>query len=292
VAGHAALSASRRRRVARLEGLDPQREAHAIVRITGTLEFPWDMKRALELALFRTYAVPRISGLLVHTGEFVARPQRRYDDTTLLIAELLEHGCDSPRGAAALGRINALHGRHRIRNTDMLYVLSTFVLEPARWIDAYGWRPLTATEHEAAFAFWRDVAERMGIADEGGALADRHALERWNRDFEQAELRYARSNAVIGTATRDLFTGWFLPPRLQPLGARAVHALLDDVVLDAFGFPHPTPAERRLVTGVLRGRARAQRRLPARRRVVLETAKRHRSHPAGYRLEDLGPPQT
>jgi len=36
--------------------------------------------RALEFALFRTYAVPSISAQLAMTGEFVKRPRKRYDE--------------------------------------------------------------------------------------------------------------------------------------------------------------------------------------------------------------------
>jgi hypothetical protein len=283
------LLASRRQRLRRITAMDPATQHQEVVRITGTLEFPWDMKRALELALFRTYAVPRISGLLERTGEFSERTQKRYDDTTLLIAEFVEHGYDSPRGSAAIARMNVVHGRHHIRNHDFLYVLSAFVLEPGRWVDRYGWRALTPVERQAGFLFWREVGERMGIRDEDGALADYESFARWSEEFEAAELRYARSNAAIGAVTRDLFVRWYLPPRLRPLGEHAVHALLDERVLDAFGFPHPTDRERRAVARVLRARSGVQRCLPARRRPVLQTSRRIRSYPDGYSITDLGP---
>jgi hypothetical protein len=281
--------ASRRHRLRHIAALDPVTQHQQIVRITGTLEFPWDMKRALELALFRTYAVPRISSLLHHTGEFSRRPQKRYDDTTLLIAEFVEHGYDSPRGAAAIAQMNAAHGPYSIRNRDFLYVLSAFVFEPMRWIDRYGWRALTDVEREAGFVFWREVGERMGIREEEGALSDYRTFERWNTEFESSELRYARSNAAVGSATRELFVGWYLPRRLHALGEHVVHALLDDPVLDAFGFPRPSTLERRAARRVLRAKAGVQRCLPARRRPVLQTAKRTRSYPEGYTIEQLGP---
>jgi hypothetical protein len=284
------LAPSRRRQVARITALDPVADHQRIVRLVGAVVFPWDLQRALELALFRTFAVPRISGLLSRTGEFTRRPQKRYDDTLLLIAEFVEHGYDSRRGRAAIARMNALHGRYRIGNADFLYVLSTFVFEPARWIDAYAWRRLTPVERDAGFEFWRAVGERMGIRDEDGALDSWERFERWKDDFERSELRYARSNAAVGAATRDLFLGWFLPRRLHGLGALGVYALMDDRMLDAFGFPHPTPAQRRLVEGTLRARGAAQRLLPARRRPVLQTARPHPTYPNGYRIEALGPP--
>ncbi len=67
-------------------------------------EFPWDMNQALSFALFRTYAVPGIGGLLDATGEFTARTQKRYDDTALLLERRygggrqgVGHGCDPTR---------------------------------------------------------------------------------------------------------------------------------------------------------------------------------------------------
>ena len=92
-------------------------------RLAGVL-FPWDITRALELALLKTFCVPSISALLAHTGEFEQRPRKRYDDTGLMVAELLRHGLDSAPGAAVSARMNRIHGHYAITNDDFLYVLS------------------------------------------------------------------------------------------------------------------------------------------------------------------------
>jgi hypothetical protein len=47
--------------------LDPERDCQEIVYLLQSYEFPWDYERALEFALFRTYAVPAISRLLAKT---------------------------------------------------------------------------------------------------------------------------------------------------------------------------------------------------------------------------------
>src|SRR5688500_2216569 len=98
------------RLLAEIRRLDPQRDHQRIVFLSTRLEFPFDTTRALEFALFRTFAVPSVSALLDQTQEFAQRPQRRYDDTDLLVSELMEHGYDSERGRRALRRINQLHG--------------------------------------------------------------------------------------------------------------------------------------------------------------------------------------
>lgn len=40
-----------------IETLDPETDHHRIVYLLTCYEFPWDIERALEFALFRTHAV-------------------------------------------------------------------------------------------------------------------------------------------------------------------------------------------------------------------------------------------
>ncbi|TVT18385.1 DUF2236 domain-containing protein, partial [Amycolatopsis rhizosphaerae] len=273
----------------RIERLDPVRDHQEIYRISIGFEFPWDYQRALEFALFRTYCVPSISRLLAATGEFEHRPQRRYDDTALLMAELAEHGYDSPRGRAALGVVNRMHGRYRISNDDMLYVLSTFVYDPIDWIDRWGWRELHENERLAAYHYFHEVGRRMGIKDIPGGFAE---FRRWKLDYELRHFRYSGDNHRIGTYTLDLFCSWF-PSPLRPLVSAGARSLLDPLMLEAFGF---RPAPRWLgkaVRGALRARAIAVRPLPRRRRSKLlrpGATRSYPTYPVGQTPEDLGAP--
>jgi hypothetical protein len=264
--------------------LDVQRDCAAIARRLATVDFPWDTTRALELALFRTFASPRIGGLLQATGEFAARAQKRYDDTDLIVSEILENGFDSERGGRAIARMNALHGRFKIRNEDFLYVLSTFVVEPIRWNQRFGWRRMTAAEQQAWFWFWRAVGARMGMHD---LPDDLDAFMRFNQDYEARSFRYTPANAAVGGATRALFMGWF-PRPLRPLVRRAIHAMLDDPLRESFGWPAPSPRLRRFVAAALRLRAVLVRLLPARPKY--RTRIPRAGYPGGYRIESLGPP--
>jgi hypothetical protein len=268
-----------------IQALDPERDHQRIVFLSTCWDFPFDTTRALEFALFRTFCAPSISALLDRTGEFRSRPQKRYDDTDLIVSELMERGYDSERGRRALARMNRQHGRFAIANEDFLYVLSTFVFEPIRWNARYGWRPMCETERLAMFHFWREVGHRMGIRD---IPAEYAAFERYNIAYERRCFRYTDANRRVGAATVELFASWF-PHLARPLVRRAIYALLEDAVIDAFGFPQPSAAMRRLVGGALRLRAAVARRLPARRRPRLRTEMRHRSYPDGYRIEQLGP---
>jgi uncharacterized protein (DUF2236 family) len=183
-------------------------------------------------------------------------------------------------------QMNRQHGRFAIANEDFLYVLSTFVYEPIRWNAGFGWRPMCEAERLAMFHFWREVGHRMGIRD---IPADYAEFERYNIEYERRQFRYTESNRRVGAATVEMFASWF--PRVsRPLVRHAIYALLDDAVIDGFGFPRPSLAMRRAVGAALRLRARFVGRLPARRRPRLRTEMRHRSYPRGYRIEELGPP--
>ena len=247
--------------------------------------FPWDIERALEFALFRTYAVPTISKLLSETGEFRRRTRKRYDDTELIMYELTEHGYDSERGRRALRRMNQMHGRYAISNDDFLYVLTTFIYEPIRWLDRFGWRPLTGAERLAFFNFYREVGRRMNIKD---IPADYDVFEQFNRDYERSQFRFSSSNQEIGNYTVDLFLGFYLPRLLWRLGRPAIYAMMDEPLLDAFGFPHPPRFLRTFLESALRLRARVVRRLPERKRPMLGTQRRRPTYPDGYVIEEIG----
>ncbi|HVU11840.1 MAG TPA: oxygenase MpaB family protein [Phototrophicaceae bacterium] len=266
--------------------LDPVKDHQQIVFLTSAYEFPWDMTRALEFALFRTYAVPETSALLAQTGEFVARAQKRYDDTDLLISELYNYGYDSDHGRAALRRMNQQHGRYTIANENFLYVLTTFVFEPARWMDKYGWRAMTRHEKLAQFYFWRELGRYMNIKNIPDTIEE---LEAFNVAFERDHFRYDPTNTIIGGATRDLLLSWYMPKSLIALGYPAVYALMDDPLREAFGFPNPPEALKKITAGALRARSAVVRLLPERKQPFLRTQMRHRSYPNGYKIEELGP---
>src|SRR5919199_6506203 len=132
--------------VGAIRRLDPVRDAERIVYLDTAYEFPFDIARSLELAFFRTFAVPSIAELLASTGEFTARSHKRYDDTDLLISTFVTYGHSTPQGRAAIRRMNQLHARFDISNDVFLYVLSTFVVEPWRWNERFGWRPALEVE--------------------------------------------------------------------------------------------------------------------------------------------------
>jgi len=276
----------RHRVLAEILRLDPRQDHQRIVFLSSCYEFPFDTTRALEFALFRTYAVPSISALLDRTGEFTRRTQKRYDDTDLIVSEMVEHGYESERGRAALRRMNQLHGRFAIANDDFLYVLSTFIFEPIRWNARFGWRPMVEQERLAIFYFWREVGRRMNIK----SIPEEFAVyERFNVEYEREHFHFTEANRRVGAATRDLLLGWLLPAPLRRLGEPAVYAMMDEPLLEAFRFPKPSPALRRVVEGALTLRSRVVAVLPERDHPRLRTQMKRPTYPHGYRVEELGP---
>jgi len=270
-----------------IDGLDPETHHQDILRITAGYEFPWDYQRSLEFALFRTYCVPSISALLARTGEFEKRPQKRYDDTALLMAELVEHGYDAERGRESLRNINRMHGKYSIDNDDMLYVLSTFVYDPLDWIDRYGWRRLHPNERLASFHFYRQVGIRMGIKDIPSSFQEFH---RFKLDYERKHFGYSDDNRAIGTYTVELMKSWY-PAIVGPAVEKVVYSLIDERMRQAFGFPDGSARMRAVSEGALRARSAFVRLLP-KRRVSLSagnaTNRTYPGYPLGYRPGDLG----
>jgi hypothetical protein len=269
----------------RLATLDPKKDCEEIMYLLQCYEFPWDYERALEFALFRTYAVPSISALLYKTGEFVSRPRKRYDDTELILYEITENGFDSERGRAALRRMNQMHGRFPIANGDFLYVLSTFVFEPIRWIERFGWRELRDNEKQGIFRFYSELGRRMAIK---AIPKDIDSFEQYNIEYERTHFRYAEANYHIGSATRDLLLGFYLPKFLWPLGKPFINAMMDDPLCDAFGFYKVPISLQHFVENLLKLRGKLLRYFPERRRPRLGTQAKRPTYPDGYKIEGLG----
>lgn len=267
------------------ESADVERNFEEIAFKLYACVFSWDIEKSLQFALFRTYAVPEISALLAATREFETRPRKRYDDTELILAEAIENGLDSPKGQRSIARMNAMHARYRIDNDDKIYVLSTFVCEPIRWLDRFGHRSMTESEKQAWFLYYRALGERMEIRNLPENLAD---MMHWNETYEAERFRFAESNTRIASATRDLFLSFYAPRWLNWAGRPVINALLDEALIDSMGFTAPPNWLRGTVLAGLRLRARVLRWLPQRRTPRRLTQLPRPTYPEGYKIEELG----
>ncbi|BDH05278.1 oxygenase MpaB family protein [Streptomyces seoulensis] len=272
-------------RLDRIRRMDPVADAPEIYRLSAALEFPWDYTRALELALYRTYAVPSIGRLLAQTAELTERSQRRYDDTVLLLDAVMEHGFAAHEGRTAIRRINQMHRSYDISDDDMRYVLSTFVVMPRRWIDAYGWRRLSRHEIVAATEYYRTLGRHMGIPDVPETFEEFEALL---DSYEKAHFAWDERARQVSDATLGLMASWY-PRPLAPLLRTAMLALLDEPLLRAFRYETPSATITFLVRRVLRVRGRLVRLLPPRRAPHFARQNREvKSYPNGYDTADLG----
>lgn len=270
---------------AQIQHLNPQTDHEKISFLLSCHVFPWDLERSLEFALFRTFAVPSISGLLVETGEFVRRPRKRYDDTELILFEILEHGMNSLRGKRAIRRMNAMHGRFAISNEDFLYVLSTFIFEPIRWIEKYAYRPMTEVEKEGVFKNYLELGKRMNLKNVPQTLPE---FEAYNRKYEAEHFRFEKSNQIIADKTIDLLLGFYLPKWLFGLGRPFVYALLDDPLREALGIRKVSGLRKWIVKKGLGLHAFLHQLRGEPKQPVLGTLRKRPSYPEGYQIEELG----
>ncbi|MFO1320068.1 MAG: oxygenase MpaB family protein [Burkholderiales bacterium] len=271
---------------AEIGALDAERDCERIVHLLACYEFPFDVTRSLELALFHTYGSRSVSRLLDVTGEFRLHGQKRYDDTRLLIAHFMQEGLDSPTGRRAIARMNGTHGRFRIPNDDFLFVLSTFVTYPVDWIGRWGWRPLTAHEKHAWFTFFRRVGERMGLAGVASTIKDMQAFV---ARYEAEHLVFAPSNRAVADATVAIFEDWF-PWPLKAAVKPAVRALIPPVLTRAFGYEGGSRALGWLLDRAMRLRAACTRQLACEAYPKTIANTRNRTYPGNrYVIESLGP---
>ncbi|MFC5199964.1 oxygenase MpaB family protein [Streptomyces kaempferi] len=272
-------------RLERIRRMDPREEASEIYRLSSVYEFPWDLARALELALYRTYAVPGIGRLLAETAELTDRTQKRYDDTALLLDTVVEHGFGSEEGRTAIRRINQMHRSYDIGNADMRYVLCTFVVVPKRWIDAYGWRRMSRHEIVASAVHYGTLGRHMGIEDIPETYEE---FEACLDAYEEAHFGWDEGGRRVSDATLDLMASWY-PRPLAPLLRASTLALLDEPLLRAFRYEPPGAATRTLVRRAVRARGRLVRLLPPRRAPHYARQNREiKGYPNGYRVAELG----
>jgi len=271
---------------AEIASLDPARDCERIVHLLTAYEFPFDIQRSLELALFHTYGSTSVAALLDRTAEFRNAGQKRYDDTRLLISQFMESGLGAGLGGASVARMNEIHAFFRIPNDDFLFVLWTFISYPQNWIAAFGWRPLTWAEKHAWFTFFVRVGERMGLAD----IPQTHAgFERFANAYEATYLVYADANRRVADDTVAIFAGWF-PPIARFLVQPVVTTLIPDALIRAFGYRRPPAWLKQLVHATLAVRAIVLRFVTIEPYPSLLTTTRNLTYPGNaYEIEALGP---
>jgi hypothetical protein len=240
------------------------------------------------MALYRTFAIPRIAELLHHTGEIERHPAKRSMDTGLLMYELIDGGVESDRGREVIRALNRMHRRWPILEEDYAYVLTTFIVVPARWSAAHGLRPYTPEEETAATVFYREVGRRMGIRalpasyDEAAQLLD---------SYEASHLAWSAAGAALMASADDALKV-LLPRPLRGASSTLTGVMLDDRMCDALGVRRPPwPARWTFARMMDLRRAKARhRRRPPTAPIFTPGVSGSAVYPTGYRLTDLGVP--
>ena len=179
------------------------------------------------------------------------------------------------------------HRPHRnVPNDEYLYVLACGVVIPLRWLDRYGWRPLSSNERQATYLFYRELGRRMNIT---GIPASLDELQEWFDAYDREHLVPNDDAAAVERATRMLMLAR-VPRLLAPLGDALVSAMYDARLRMAMKVPAPAWPIRAGLHLSLKIRARILRHL-GRPRTVPRFADGivTKTYPDGYDINDLGP---
>ncbi|KAL3476047.1 streptococcal 67 kDa myosin-cross-reactive antigen like family-domain-containing protein [Aspergillus californicus] len=216
-------------------------------------EFPSASLKALQFALFRTYGIPTISTLLLKTSQFsnTATSFKRYADTGALIGQFIAFEPSSERAQTAIARTNFLHTGYRasgrILDSDMLYTLSLFALEPIRFISMFEWRSLSDLEQCAIGTYWKSLGDALEISFEALPSGPRgfrdglHFLEElraWSLKYEQDYMKPSPSNKEVADKTMDVLV-YSMPRFLKPVGINIASCMMDDRLREAMMYKPP-----------------------------------------------------
>ncbi|MBO0768756.1 MAG: DUF2236 domain-containing protein [Solirubrobacterales bacterium] len=239
--------------------LDPERDNERIAHLTAEVRYGDPLLVALlyTVAFCRQMAVPSIARV-VHRGgasPIMVATRKRNDDTLMLFGEFMRSGHSSPRGRAAITRMNEIHARFPIDQDQMLYTLASLTFEQERIPRGLGLDPLSETEKLANFYFWREVGRLAGIEQRPETY---EAYWEWTRSYEASHWGYSDGGrAVVDAMIADFVSR--VPRALARPARGLLLAAMEDDLLDVFGLEHPDAAVRKLaralVAGYFRGRA-------------------------------------
>lgn len=272
----------------KIEQMDALRDHSQIVKIMVSYEFPWDFQRSyVEMVFVRFFAGTRMAGLVHGRGYAQAHPQRRYDDTSIMLFEMIKHGYDSVQGRACIERMNYIHGHFPICNEDFAYITASLILEPIYWNKRFGWRLMSENEKKAWLCFWLEIGKRMHIQNLPKSLEE---METFKLEYETQLVRKSQATKQLGSLFVELVSSWF-PLVPTPIVGILLRCLLDDSSLKAFEMKAPPVVLKNLVGFCLRSRASILSFLPERLDSGLFVDRPSRSYSTGdYDLTKIGPP--
>ena len=280
------MHAQRQRRTSALDALADAGDWQTLYQRLTLDEFPYEARMGWQLAFLRPFAVPRMARTLVDAHQLVAQPRKRAYDTGLIIYEIVYGGFESPRAREMVRLINRSHHGFRIEQTDLTYVLCSFIVCPIRHIDLLGWRPLAAAERESGVKFFGRLGELMNIETIPSTYAEAEAIF---DDYETANVAPSPSARLL---TQNLIT---VLKDMQPAIARPVAIPIFTLLLNdrriaaALGLRPPRTTTLRIARRLLKLHGAIKRSRPPSSKVIFTPGKRVREmYPHGYQLADLG----
>ncbi|KAI9493651.1 hypothetical protein BDB00DRAFT_821989 [Zychaea mexicana] len=215
-------------------------------------EFPALHYVAFNIALYRSVTIPSISRLLVATGEAHVNPQKREEDSYLLLHEMLDvyphiqsERKKNPsltaekieeqelRRTHAIARMNEIHSRYRILHGDFLYQLVLFVSEPIYWINKFGYRKLDELEMNAIYKMWADIADGMGLENYPSSAK---AMIEYHKKYAAAHSRYFPTTEKVSESTINNTASHF-PSWARPFVRMAFSCMITPQDCRAMGLP-------------------------------------------------------
>lgn len=265
----------------RIQTLDPRRDCSEITHFI-TYEFRAEFKVLSVNYELRPAASPFTATLFHSTGEFTRNTFKRFEDTYLLFAAMVEWGQDSKRGRACLEAINRVHGRMAIPNDGYKFVLGSFAFYLIDWNERFGWRPLTEVERLGWYHQFVEIGRAMGVQD---VPEDYEEMRAWSRDYEARHCGKSDVCRKVYDAAVDVVLTSLPAPMRRPMRAMVVTSQ-DAKLRECTGYDPPDPrVERRMKTlfSVLGRTLRRQPRVP-----WVRTLQKYITYPNGHRVEDLG----
>ncbi|PHH78107.1 hypothetical protein CDD82_3203 [Ophiocordyceps australis] len=230
-------------------------EAHEIHHQCSAYEFPFAYDYGLRIAIFKTYALENIGGLLAASSDLMSTQNvgKRYEDTEIIFSSFFQWPPSSTALHDFVARMNYLHQPYiksgRILNEDMLYVLYLSLVEPMNHQRLYEWRSLTDMEVAAGATFWYYIGEMMGIDYQSELGKDNwndgidflDDLEAWSFKYEDLHLKRLPEVHKLGVNLIDFMLSVY--PRVShPVVYQAVLLLLGERVRHALSLPEPSLA--------------------------------------------------
>ena len=261
----------------------------AMVKYLANHDAPLDYLISGELAQIQTFGIPSISKLLQRTKQYQDNGLKRLDDTRAILTECMTDSVESSRGQHMVKHLNWIHSHYDISNDDYLYTLALFIVEPARWMDKFGYRPLTSREKYAGYLAFKSLGEAMGLTD---IPKTRDDFITWYQAYRNEHMAYHPDNEKVTNglinAMKEMFPA-IIRPFIRPLILTLIN---DPELLAATGQKAPNPIIQKFIRGCMIVRKVSQKYINPWQKKSFETSylgQRYKSYPAGYQSSVLGP---